>query len=129
MRAVMPFDTAENSGYTPALFLFGGLPFMPTYEYECDKCGHAFERFQSMTEAPVKRCPLCRCKVRRLVGTGAGIIFKGSGFYETDYRSSTYKEEAKKAEGADSPKKKEKKDSEPAKAGKGKSKKALQTAD
>ncbi len=59
---------------------------MPTYEYECSKCGHTFERFQSMNEEPVKRCPKCRCKVRRLLGVGAGIIFKGSGFYETDYK-------------------------------------------
>ena len=59
---------------------------MPTYEYECTKCGHMFERFQSITEPPVKRCPECRCKVRRLFGTGAGILFKGSGFYETDYK-------------------------------------------
>ena len=69
---------------------------MPTYEYECGKCGHTFERFQSMNDEPVKRCPLCRCKVRRLFGTGAGIIFKGSGFYETDYRSDSYKQSAKK---------------------------------
>ena len=69
---------------------------MPTYEYECLKCGHQFEKFQNMTEEPVKRCPECRCKVRRLLGTGAGIIFKGSGFYETDYRSEKYSSEAKK---------------------------------
>lgn len=59
---------------------------MPTYEYECVKCGHRFELFQTMSEKPRKRCPKCRGKVRRLVGTGAGIIFKGSGFYATDYR-------------------------------------------
>lgn len=69
---------------------------MPTYEYECTKCRVQFERFQSMTEAPLKRCPECRCKVRRLIGTGAGIIFKGSGFYQTDYRSNDYHEAAKK---------------------------------
>jgi len=69
---------------------------MPTYEYECERCGHRFERFQSMTDAPVRRCPECRGKTRRLIGTGAGIIFKGSGFYETDYRSAGYKEAAKK---------------------------------
>lgn len=79
---------------------------MPTYEYECLKCGHHFERFQSMTEAPVKRCPKCRCKVRRVVGTGAGIIFKGAGFYETDYRSKSYSEGANK----------EKKEATPAKS-------------
>ncbi|MFW6151744.1 MAG: FmdB family zinc ribbon protein [Verrucomicrobiota bacterium] len=59
---------------------------MPTYEYECSKCGHTFERFQNMSDEPLKRCPKCRCKVRRLLGVGAGIIFKGSGFYETDYK-------------------------------------------
>ena len=73
---------------------------MPTYEYECTKCDHHFERFQGMTEEPVKRCPECRCKVRRLIGTGGGIIFKGSGFYETDYRSSGYQESVKKEKDA-----------------------------
>lgn len=68
---------------------------MPTYEYECQKCGHAFERFQSMTEAPVKTCPDCRGrKVKRLIGTGAGLLFKGSGFYTTDYRSDSYRKAA-----------------------------------
>ena len=71
---------------------------MPTYEYECTVCAHRFERFQSMSDDPVKRCPVCRCKVKRLFGTGAGIIFKGSGFYETDYRSSGYEAEKKKYE-------------------------------
>ena len=69
---------------------------MPTYEYECTRCTHQFEKFQSMTAEPLKRCPKCRCKVRRLFGTGAGIIFKGSGFYETDYRSESYKSGQKK---------------------------------
>lgn len=59
---------------------------MPTYEYECRKCGYSFEKFQSMTDTPVKRCPKCKCAVNRLIGTGAGIIFKGSGFYQTDYK-------------------------------------------
>jgi putative FmdB family regulatory protein len=68
---------------------------MPTYEYECGKCGHQFELFQSMTESPRKRCPKCRGAVRRLLGTGAGVLFKGSGFYETDYRSDSYKKAAK----------------------------------
>jgi len=68
---------------------------MPTYEYECQRCGHVFERFQRMTEEPLKRCPQCRGKVKRLIGSGAGIIFKGSGFYETDYRSEEYKRKAK----------------------------------
>lgn len=68
---------------------------MPTYDYRCDACGHEFELFQSMT-APVKRkCPSCgKNKLQRLIGTGAGVIFKGSGFYETDYRSESYKKAA-----------------------------------
>jgi len=69
---------------------------MPTYEYECQSCGHTFERFQNISDEPLKRCPKCRCKVKRLIGSGAGIIFKGSGFYETDYRSKSYTEAAKK---------------------------------
>lgn len=69
---------------------------MPTYEYECTKCGHHFEKFQSITARRTRTCPECKGRVKRLLGTGAGIIFKGSGFYETDYRSSSYKEAAKK---------------------------------
>src|SRR5881392_1404291 len=77
---------------------------MPTYEYTCAKCGQHFDAFQSMRDEPYRTCPkeLCRLpkwgkgKVKRLLGTGAGIIFKGSGFYGTDYRSSAYKESAKK---------------------------------
>ncbi len=61
---------------------------MPTYEYECQKCAHLFEAFQSMTDAPLRKCPACGGKVKRLLGTGAGIVFKGSGFYETDYKRS-----------------------------------------
>ena len=59
---------------------------MPTYEYECGKCGNVFEAFQSMNDQPIKKCPKCKGKVQRLIGKGAGIIFKGSGFYETDYK-------------------------------------------
>ncbi len=77
---------------------------MPTYEYECTKCGHQFEKFQSMKDEPLKRCPKCRCKVKRLLGTGAGIIFKGSGFYQTDYRSNDYHAAAKKESSAAEPK-------------------------
>jgi len=69
---------------------------MPTYEYVCDKCAYRFERFQSMTDEPVKRCPKCKGKVRRVFAPGAGIIFKGSGFYQTDYRSPSYHAAAKK---------------------------------
>lgn len=68
---------------------------MPTYDYECDACGHEMELFQSITEDPVKKCPECKKnKLRRLFGTGAAIMFKGSGFYETDYRSDSYKKDA-----------------------------------
>src|SRR5438128_6750308 len=77
---------------------------MPTYEYACAKCGQHFDAFQSMRDEPFRECPKERCrlpkwgngKVKRLLGTGAGIIFKGSGFYVTDYRSKAYQEAAKK---------------------------------
>ncbi len=70
---------------------------MPTYEYVCDACGHQFDEFQSFSDEPLTKCPECKKKkLRRLFGTGAGIIFKGSGFYETDYRSESYKSAAKK---------------------------------
>ncbi len=72
---------------------------MPTYDYECTKCGHRFELFQSMTEKPKKRCPECGGALRRLIGPGAGMIFKGSGFYATDYRSPSYKEQKHKESG------------------------------
>jgi putative FmdB family regulatory protein len=62
---------------------------MPTYEYACPKCGHTFEAFQSMRDAPLKKCPQCgKSGVKRLIGGGAGLIFKGSGFYITDYKKS-----------------------------------------
>ena len=86
---------------------------MPTYEYACAKCGQHFDAFQSMRDQPFRECPkeLCRLpkwghgKVKRLLGTGAGIIFKGAGFYSTDYRSNSYKEAAKKeTSGPDKPK-------------------------
>ena len=81
---------------------------MPTYEYSCEKCGKNFDFFQSMRDEPLKECAQERCqlpewghgKVKRLLGTGAGLIFKGSGFYITDYRSDSYKEAAKKDTGA-----------------------------
>lgn len=58
---------------------------MPTYEYKCDACGYIFEKFQSMKDKPVTKCPTCGGKVQRLIGTGVGVIFKDSGFYTTDY--------------------------------------------
>src|SRR5215213_8396089 len=73
---------------------------MPTYEYKCDACGNAFEKFQSMSSPPVRKCPKCgKNKVRRLIGTGAGLIFKGSGFYITDYRDKAYTDKAKAESG------------------------------
>lgn len=75
---------------------------MPTYEYECGKCGFEFERFQRISEPPVKRCPKCKSGVRRKIGTGAGLLFRGSGFYITDYRSDGY-QKAAKAEASGSP--------------------------
>ena len=69
---------------------------MPTYEYECDGCGHRFDEFQSFKDETLKTCPKCaKDTLRRLFGTGAAILFKGSGFYETDYRSESYKKAAK----------------------------------
>jgi putative FmdB family regulatory protein len=95
---------------------------MPTYEYACEKCGQNFDAFQSMRDEAFRECPkhLCRMaewghgKVKRLLGTGAGIIFKGSGFYITDYRSSSYKEGAKKeTPAAEKPKTETKAESKP----------------
>jgi len=59
---------------------------MPTYEYICDNCSHFFEEFQNMTDVPIKECPECGSSVRRIISSGAGIIFKGKGFYQTDYK-------------------------------------------
>ena len=74
---------------------------MPTYDYECDACGHEMELFQGINDPVKKKCPECgKNKLRRLFGSGAAIVFKGSGFYQTDYRSESYKKAAK----ADKPK-------------------------
>src|SRR5687768_15023385 len=70
---------------------------MPTYDYECDACGHEFELFQGINDPVQRKCPKCnKLKLRRLFGTGAAVVFKGSGFYETDYRSESYKKAAEK---------------------------------
>ena len=69
---------------------------MPTYDYKCLACDVRFEKFQGITAPPIEDCPECGGKVKRLIGAGAGLIFKGSGFYTTDYRSDGYKESAKK---------------------------------
>jgi putative FmdB family regulatory protein len=74
---------------------------MPTYEYECDACGHNFDEFQSYSDELLTKCPKCKKKkLRRLFGTGSSVIFKGSGFYETDYRSESYKSAAKAEQSA-----------------------------
>ncbi len=84
---------------------------MPTYEYVCEKCGHHFEKFQPISAKPLTMCPEKSCalkrwgkgKVKRAISGGAGLIFKGSGFYATDYRSDKYKEAAKKESAATAP--------------------------
>lgn len=72
---------------------------MPTYDYECRRCGNRFEKFQGITEKPLQKCPKCRGKVDRLPGKGAGLLFKGAGFYATDYRSPGYHKAAKAEKG------------------------------
>lgn len=84
---------------------------MPTYEYECQQCGKVFEKLHGMTQKPRAKCPKCGGRAKKLIGTGAGIIFKGEGFYATDYRSKEYKDaERKEAESSKktTPEKKEK---------------------
>ncbi len=69
---------------------------MPTYDYECQACSHTFELFQSISKKPIRKCPRCgKLKAKRLIGAGSTIIFKGSGFYQTDYRSAAYKSHQK----------------------------------
>jgi len=82
---------------------------MPTYEYECEKCKHNFEVFQPITAEALKDCPKCSGRIKRLIGGGAAIIFKGSGFYKTDYRSESYRKGAE----AEKPKPKEKEQTKP----------------
>jgi putative FmdB family regulatory protein len=94
---------------------------MPTYEYVCEKCEHKFDHFQSIKDEPIKVCPQDKCgmkkwgkgKVRRAIGAGAGLIFKGSGFYITDYRSENYKQAAKKESGGGESKSESKSESKP----------------
>jgi putative FmdB family regulatory protein len=77
------------------------LDSMPTYEYKCSACGFTFEKFQPITAEPIKRCPQCgKAKAKRLISAGAGLIFKGSGFYITDYRDAGYQDKAKAESGA-----------------------------
>lgn len=90
---------------------------MPTYDYICENCGYEFERFQSITARPIRKCPKCdKLSLKRLIGAGSGVIFKGPGFYQTDYRSESYKK-AEKSEKSSAEKKKTEtktKDSKPA---------------
>jgi putative FmdB family regulatory protein len=106
---------------------------MPTYEYLCESCGHEFEQFQGITAKPMRKCPKCgERSLKRLIGTGAGVIFKGPGFYQTDYRSESYKKAAKSEKGKPdedvkektSAESKESKPSEKSKAGTSKKKSA-----
>jgi putative FmdB family regulatory protein len=75
---------------------------MPTYDYRCRKCGHRFELFHSIKDETAKRCPKCRGRAERVPASGAGILFRGSGFYITDYRSASYREKAKQEKSAES---------------------------
>jgi putative FmdB family regulatory protein len=85
---------------------------MPTYDYLCEDCGYKFERFQSIRARPLRKCPICKkTSLKRLIGSGAGLIFKGSGFYQTDYRSESYKKQAKQNEKTDTETKPQTKDS------------------
>ena len=72
---------------------------MPTYRYRCRKCGHEFEEFHGIKDTKPRKCPKCRSRADKVPAGGAGLLFKGSGFYITDYRSSSYKEKAKKESG------------------------------
>ena len=83
---------------------------MPTYEYQCQKCNFRFEEFQNISEKPLSRCPQCGGRVQRLIGAGAGLLFRGSGFYVTDYRSESYKKAEKAEKGEKTEKGKAKKD-------------------
>lgn len=77
---------------------------MPTYEYKCEACNHGFDFSQKMTDKPLSRCPRCKkLTLRRLIGTGSGIIFKGAGFYATDYRSESYRKAEKQEKKSDKP--------------------------
>ena len=89
---------------------------MPTYDYRCENCGHEFETFQSISASPMRKCPECgKLKLKRLIGTGAGVIFKGSGFYETDYRSEGYRKAAEAEKKSAEPKTDTKSDAKPEK--------------
>jgi putative FmdB family regulatory protein len=96
---------------------------MPTYDYECDACGHEFELFQGISESVKRKCPACgRLKLRRLFGTGGAVVFKGTGFYQTDYRSESYRKAAeadKKSSDGSKPGDGKKKKKDPGKSSRG----------
>jgi putative FmdB family regulatory protein len=95
-RCVLILGLLVASFLSPHVVTFFPAFIMPTYDYECDACHHKWELFQSIKAEPEKTCPAChKKKARRLIGTGAGLLFKGSGFYITDYRSKSYSEAAK----------------------------------
>ena len=95
------FEWQTGSGLTAAMnfSIVACFSLMPTYEYECQKCGYRFEVFQSINDKPKRTCPKCRGRVKRLIGMGAGLLFKGSGFYITDHRKPGYREAASKDSG------------------------------
>ena len=90
---------------------------MPTYEYACTFCKHTFELFQMMSDPPKKKCPECGKKVQRLFGTGSGLVFKGTGFYQTDYKKTSGAPADKPKEGAPASKTDAKKTDKSAKKG------------
>lgn len=93
---------------------------MPTYDYRCNACKHEFELFQSMSDKPKRKCPECgKNGLERLIGTGAAVLFKGSGFYQTDYRSESYKKSAQAETKPDKSDKSDKKADKPAKTDNG----------
>ena len=103
---------------------------MPTYEYRCDSCEHRFDIFQSIKAGALRKCPECgKLKLRRLISTGGGVIFKGSGFYETDYRSASYKKQAEKEKGKGESQKKEKSDEGKPAGGEGKADKKADSSE
>jgi len=83
---------------------------MPTYEYKCNSCSNRFEVLQKIIDNPLRKCPKCGNKIKRLIGSGSGIIFKGSGFYATDYRSESYKKREKEEIGKNTGKGQKKKE-------------------
>jgi putative FmdB family regulatory protein len=87
---------------------------LPTYEYECEKCHHQFEQVQKMKDEPVKTCPACGGKVRRLISGGGGFLFKGNGFYITDHRSASYKSKEREEKGLPAKKEEKKETKAPA---------------